>query len=79
LQQMLASRPWTRPQRQWLQRIADQTRANRLVDHDALDDPDLIFRREGGGFNRLDRVFDGQLNLTLDTFNDLLWSYPNIS
>jgi type I restriction enzyme R subunit len=75
LQQMLASRAWTGPQRQWLQRIAAQTRANRLVDREALDDPDLIFRREGGGFSRLDRVFDGQLNQTLDTFNDLLWSY----
>lgn len=76
LQQMLASRAWTGPQRQWLQRIAAQTRANRLVDREALNDPDLIFRREGGGFSRLDRVFDGQLNQTLDTFNDLLWSYP---
>ena len=76
LQQMLASRAWTGPQRQWLQRIAAQTSTNRLVDREALDDPDLIFCREGGGFARLDRVFDGQLNLTLDTFNDLLWSYP---
>ena len=39
LQQMLASRAWTGPQRQWLQRIAAQTRANRLVDREALDDP----------------------------------------
>ena len=77
LQQMLSSRKWTEPQRQWLQRIAAQTKANRLVDREALDDPDLIFRREGGGFARLDRIFDGQLDQTLNNFNGLLWSYHN--
>lgn len=76
LQQMLASRNWSTPQRQWLQSIASQTKANRLVDRDAIDDPDLIFRREGGGYTRLDRIFDGQLSQTLDTFNDLVWDYP---
>lgn len=73
LQKMLASRTWTSPQRQWLQKIAAQTKANLIVDRDALDDPDLIFRREGGGFDRLDRIFDGQLTLVLTNFNDSLW------
>ena len=43
------------PQRQWLQRIAAQTKANLIVDREALDDPDLVFKREGGGFTRLDK------------------------
>ena len=73
LQQLLASRAWTTPQRQWLQKIAAQTKANTVVDRDALDDPDLIFRREGGGFARLDKLFDGHLAGTLDEFHDLLW------
>lgn len=73
LQQMLSSRSWTTPQRQWLQKIAAQTKAIQLVDRDALDDPDLIFRREGGGFTRLDRIFNGQLGQILETFNDSLW------
>jgi type I restriction enzyme R subunit len=73
LQQMLAARPWSGPQRDWLRRIAAQTRVNRVVDREALDDPDLIFQREGGGFARLDRLFDGHLVETLDTFHDLLW------
>lgn len=73
LQQMLASRPWTTPQRQWLQKIAAQTKANLIVDRAALDDPDLVFRREGGGFNRLDRIFGGELTQVLDTFNESLW------
>jgi type I restriction enzyme R subunit len=73
LRKLLASRNWTTPQRQWLQRIAAQTKANLIVDHEALDDPDLIFRREGGGFTRLNRIFDGQLEVVLLTFNEALW------
>jgi type I restriction enzyme R subunit len=73
LTKILGSRRWSTPQRQWLQRIAAQTKANVIVDREALDDPDLIFRREGGGFARLDRIFDGQLEEVLQTFNDQLW------
>jgi type I restriction enzyme R subunit len=73
LTKILGSRRWSTPQRQWLQRIAAQTKANVIVDREALDDPDLIFRREGGGFARLDRIFDGQLEEVLKTFNDQLW------
>jgi type I restriction enzyme R subunit len=73
LARILASRPWTNPQRQWLQRIAAQTKANLIVDRAALDDPDLIFKREGGGFTRLNRVFAGELTGVLDAFNAALW------
>jgi type I restriction enzyme, R subunit len=76
LQRILSSRTWTTPQRQWLQKIAAQTKANLVVDREALDDPDLVFRREGGGFTRLDRMFDGQLQQVLETFNDSLWQTP---
>ena len=70
---MLASRAWTNPQREWLKKLAAQTKANRLVDRAALDDPDLIFKREGGGFPRLNKVFDGKLNQVLTHFNDSIW------
>ena len=73
LQKMLASKPWTAPQRDWLKRIGAQTKANQLVDRDALDDPDLVFSREGGGFNRLDKIFNGELQQVLEAFNDSLW------
>jgi type I restriction enzyme R subunit len=73
LQTILASRPWTAPQRQWLQKIAAQTKANLLVDRAALDDPDLVFKREGGGFARLDKLFGGGLQQVLDSFNESLW------
>jgi type I restriction enzyme, R subunit len=77
LGQMLAAQVWSSPQRDWLRRIAAQTKANTVVDREALDDPDLIFRREGGGFNRLNRLFDGRLAETLDEFHDLLWKPQN--
>jgi type I restriction enzyme R subunit len=73
LQNILKSKPWSTPQRQWLQKIAAQTKANVVVDRAALDDPDLVFKREGGGFARLDRIFSGELQSVLDTFNDSLW------
>lgn len=74
LQKLLGSRSWSTPQRQWLQKIAAQTKANQIVDRAALDDPDQVFRREGGGFTRLDRIFEGKLQEVLDTFNESLWS-----
>jgi type I restriction enzyme, R subunit len=76
LHQILASRAWTTPQRQWLHKLAAQTKANLVVDRAALDDPELIFKREGGGFGRLDRLFAGQLEQVLDAFNDALWNQP---
>jgi len=76
LDQMLASRKWTTPQRQWLQKIAAQSKANIVVDREAIDHPDQIFRREGGGFARLDKLFEGQLAQVLDTFNEAIWQQP---
>jgi type I restriction enzyme R subunit len=71
-----AGKAWTTPQRDWLKKIAAQTKANTLVDRDALDDPDLLFRTQGGGLQRLDKIFGGQLLQTLDAFNDSIWSQP---
>jgi type I restriction enzyme R subunit len=73
LQSMLASRAWTTPQRDWLKKIAAQTKANQLVDRASLDEDHLIFKREGGGFPRLNKLFDGQLAQILSQFNDSLW------
>ena len=73
LQSMLASRAWTTPQRDWLKKIAAQTKANQLVDRASLDEDHLIFKREGGGFPRLNKLFDGQLAQVLSLFNDTVW------
>jgi type I restriction enzyme R subunit len=73
LQRILASRSWTTPQRQWLQRIANQTKAITIVDREALDDDALLFRREGGGWPRLNRMFGGELEQVLHLFNKAVW------
>ena len=73
LQKIYASRKWSTPQRDWLKKLAEQTKANVVVDREAMDEPDLIFRREGGGFARLDKVFDGSLQTVLDQFNESIW------
>jgi type I restriction enzyme R subunit len=33
-----------------------------------------MFKTQGGGFNRLDKIFNGQLQPVLDAFNDALWA-----
>ncbi len=73
LQKILAAQSWSTPQRQWLQKIAAQTKANFIVDRDALDDPNQLFKREGGGFQRLDKMFEGKLTTVLESFNESLW------
>ncbi|EDY37381.1 type I restriction-modification system, R subunit [Cyanobium sp. PCC 7001] len=73
LQRILASRNWTAPQRQWLQRIANQTKAITIVDREAIDDDALLFRREGGGWPRLNKLFGGELEQVLQRFNEAVW------
>ncbi|MBK7324967.1 MAG: hypothetical protein IPI89_02145 [Propionivibrio sp.] len=73
LQVQLASKRWIAPQRDWLKRIAAQTRANLLMDLEALDNPDLVFKREGGGLKRLNKIFGGELYQVLEGFNKSLW------
>jgi len=63
----------TTPQRQWLQRIDNQTEAITIVDREALDDDALLFRREGGGWPRLNTLFGGELEQVLHHFNEALW------
>jgi len=73
LQKMLASRTWTSPQKQWLQKIAAQTKANVIVDRAAIDDPEQLFAAEGMGFTRRDHIFVGELQQVFDTFNESIW------
>lgn len=74
LQRILASRSWSKPQRDWLQRIANQTKAITIVDREALDDDLLFFKREGGGWPRLNRVFGGELDGVLQQFQREVWA-----
>ncbi len=71
---ILASRSWSKPQRDWLQRIANQTKAITIVDREALDDDALLFRREGGGWPRLNKLFGGELDGVLQQFQREVWA-----
>lgn len=74
LLRILASRSWSKPQRDWLQRIANQTKAITIVDREALDDDALLFRREGGGWPRLNKLFGGELDGVLQQFQREVWA-----
>ena len=68
--QISASRDWSRPQQQWLQRIASQMKKEIVVDKDALNKAQF---REMGGFNRLNKIFNGELSQILENMTDLVW------
>jgi type I restriction enzyme R subunit len=71
LQRVLASQTFTPPQRQWLDRIGKQLKAEVVVDRDALDQGQ--FKAQGGGFARLNKVFDGKLEQVLGLLHEELW------
>jgi type I restriction enzyme, R subunit len=70
MQRILAGRAWTDPQKRWLRRIGEQIEKEIVVDRDAMDhDP---FAADGG-FARLNRVFDGELEAVLTRINEEMW------
>ncbi len=71
MRRILAGRPWTEVQRKWLKRIEEQVLREVVVDRAALDGEP--FNRDGG-FQRLDRIFDGRLEAVLVDINDYIWS-----
>jgi len=58
MQKILASRPWSAPQRKWLERIGKQMKIEVVVDRASLDEAAF---REAGGFERLNKQFEGRL------------------
>jgi type I restriction enzyme R subunit len=67
---IIAKTKWTDPQKTWLRRIADQITKEIVVDRDSIDQGTFAAQ---GGFNRLNRVFNGQLETILHDFNEELW------
>jgi type I restriction enzyme R subunit len=70
LQEILRSRCWTPPQRQWLAKIANQIREETVVDREALNHG--VFGASGG-FTRINKAFDGQLESILGDLHDRIW------
>jgi type I restriction enzyme R subunit len=65
---------WSEPQRKWLERIGKAVAQVGVVDRAVLDEGQ--FRAHMGGFNRLNRVFDGRLETILGDINEELWRRP---
>ncbi len=70
MQIILSSRPWTAPQRQWLERIGKQLEQEAVVDREALDRGQFKAR---GGFQRLNKIFNGQLDDILHDIAEVMW------
>lgn len=70
MRRIMANHSWTDPQKRWLRRIGEQLSKEIIVDREALDrDP---FRNDGG-FNRLNKVFGGNLEAILADVNEEVW------
>jgi type I restriction enzyme R subunit len=71
VKKVLASKKWTDPQRKWLERIGKQLKVETIVDRDALDEGE--FKNQGGGFDRLNKQFDGKLDELLGDLRETIW------
>jgi type I restriction enzyme R subunit len=63
MQRVMASRAWKDPQKRWLKRIGEQIEKEIVVDRAAIDREPFI---ADGGFTRLNKVFDGELEAVLN-------------
>ncbi|ECI7685762.1 type I restriction-modification system endonuclease, partial [Salmonella enterica subsp. enterica] len=70
MRSIMASRPWTEPQKRWLKRIGEQIEKEVVVDRDAIDKEPFI---ADGGFTRLNKVFGGELETILAEINEEMW------
>lgn len=75
MKKILASQPWTSPQRKWLERIGKQLKAEIIVDREALDKGE--FKTQGGGFERLNKVFSGDLENIVVRLHENIWDVAN--
>ncbi|MGB7249055.1 MAG: type I restriction-modification system endonuclease [Phormidesmis sp.] len=70
IKKILASQKWSAPQRKWLERIGKQLEKEYVVDREAFDRG--AFKREGG-FQRLNKVFEGKLEVILEDISLTMW------
>jgi type I restriction enzyme R subunit len=70
MQRILRSRSWTDVQKKWLKRIEEQLLHEVVVDRAAIDEEPF---RADGGFQRLNKIFGGQLEVVLGDINEELW------
>jgi type I restriction enzyme, R subunit len=71
MKNLLASKAWSNPQRKWLERIGQQLKVETIVDREALDEGE--FKNQGGGFDRLNKQFDGNLDGIVGGLREDIW------
>ncbi|OEF23139.1 type I restriction-modification system endonuclease [Vibrio rumoiensis] len=72
LENILARQPWKTPQKEWLNTIAKQMKANIIVDESNLNEG--IFKQRLGGISRANKLFDQPVTDVLAEFNRALWT-----
>lgn len=70
VKKIMSSRAWTVPQRKWLERIANQIKKETIIDRESFDQG--AFQSEGG-YTRINKTLDGQLDQVLSDIYDALW------
>nr|WP_049561597.1 type I restriction-modification enzyme R subunit C-terminal domain-containing protein [Limnoraphis robusta] len=70
ISKIIASRSWTEPQRKWLERIGKQLKLETIVDKAAFEQGQF---KSMGGFNRINKTFDGELENILSEINREIW------
>lgn len=71
MQRILSKKAWTPIQSKWLKRIGEQIGREIIVDRESLDAGQ--FQVDAGGFNRLNNIFNGDLEAVLSDINEELW------
>lgn len=70
VQRISQRRKLTTVQNDWLKRLAKQVKANIVLDEALINEGPF---GQHGGFNRLDQIFDQQLNDVLADMNEAIW------
>ncbi|MBR8832118.1 MAG: hypothetical protein N5P05_004425 (plasmid) [Chroococcopsis gigantea SAG 12.99] len=71
IRKILAGRNWAPVQRQWLDRIGKQLKAETIVDREAFDAGE--FKNQAGGFKRINKIFNEELERILEDINESIW------
>lgn len=70
MKKVYALRPWTKIQRQWLERMEKQLIQETVFERSDFDKGAF---RDNGGFTRLNRIFEGNLATVLEEINNALY------
>jgi type I restriction enzyme R subunit len=70
MKKVYSLKTWTKMQRQWLERIEKQLIAETIFERDDFNKGAYMTH---GGFDRINKIFEGQLNTVLDEINGALY------